>query len=365
MLVVSDGIEARIGSLTADRERFMPWRTIDGRGPCADERCRSSRCCIGAFSRSERLPRPVRVFHRLRGRRQRQVVKKIAGYHQFHAVNRRRGMHDDRQASRHRGGHGESASSGTRRVRQEPDDGVLCRAASMLHPEMENPTLVVLTDRNDLDDQLFGTFSRCHELLRQKPVQAETATHLRKLLEGRLRRRRLHDIQKFFPEEKGDKYPLLSDRRNIVVIADEAHRSQYDFIDGFARHMRDALPERIFHRLHRNADRDGRQEHAGGVRRLHQHLRHPARRGRQGDGADLLRKPAGEAGAEATTRGRRSTPISRRRLKARRLTSKEKLKTKWARTGGDGRRGEAAGADRQGHGEALRGRGSRRWTARR
>jgi type I restriction enzyme R subunit len=109
-------------------------------------------------------------------------------------------------------------------------------------PAMENPTIVVLTDRNDLDDQLFGTFSRCKDLLRQPPVQAESRAHLRELLSVAAGGVVFTTIHKFFPEEKGDRHPTLSQRRNVVVIADEAHRSQYDFIDGFARHMRDALP---------------------------------------------------------------------------------------------------------------------------
>jgi type I restriction enzyme R subunit len=104
----------------------------------------------------------------------------------------------------------------------------------------------VLTDRNDLDEQLFGTFSRCVDLLRQPPVQAESRAHLRQLLSVAAGGVVFTTIQKFFPEEKGDRHPVLSDRRNIVVIADEAHRSQYDFIDGFARHMRDALPHASF-----------------------------------------------------------------------------------------------------------------------
>ncbi len=116
----------------------------------------------------------------------------------------------------------------------------------ILHPEMENPTIVVLTDRNDLDDQLFGTFARCHDLLRQEPVQAESRADLRQRLRVAGGGVVFTTIQKFFPEEKGDRHPVLSDRRNIVVIADEAHRSQYDFIDGFARHMRDALPNASF-----------------------------------------------------------------------------------------------------------------------
>jgi type I restriction enzyme R subunit len=116
----------------------------------------------------------------------------------------------------------------------------------ILHPAMENPTLVVITDRNDLDDQLYGTFARCHELLRQQPVQAENRTQLRELLKTESGGVIFTTVQKFFPTSEEDQHPLLSDRRNIVVIADEAHRSQYDFIDGFARHMREALPNASF-----------------------------------------------------------------------------------------------------------------------
>ena len=113
-------------------------------------------------------------------------------------------------------------------------------------PAMANPTIVVLTDRNDLDDQLFGTFSRCQDLLRQPPVQAASRADLRAKLAVDSGGVVFTTIQKFFPEEKGDTHPALSQRRNIVVIADEAHRSQYDFIDGYARHMRDALPKASF-----------------------------------------------------------------------------------------------------------------------
>ena len=113
-------------------------------------------------------------------------------------------------------------------------------------PAMANPTIVVLTDRNDLDDQPFGTFSRCTDLLRQPPVQADSRAHLRELLRVDAGGVVFTTIHKFFPEAKGDGHPMLSARRNIVVIADEAHRSQYDFIDGFARHMRDALPNASF-----------------------------------------------------------------------------------------------------------------------
>jgi type I restriction enzyme R subunit len=116
----------------------------------------------------------------------------------------------------------------------------------ILDPAMANPTIVVLTDRNDLDDQLFGTFARCRDLLRQPPVQAENRADLRAKLSVASGGVVFTTIQKFFPEETGDRHPALSNRRNIVVIADEAHRSQYDFIDGFARHMREALPHASF-----------------------------------------------------------------------------------------------------------------------
>jgi type I restriction enzyme, R subunit len=116
----------------------------------------------------------------------------------------------------------------------------------ILAPEMENPTVVILTDRSDLDDQLFGTFARCRDLLRQPPVQATDRADLRAKLSIGSGGVVFTTIQKFLPEERGDRHPVLSERRNIVVIADEAHRSQYDFVDGFARHMRDALPNASF-----------------------------------------------------------------------------------------------------------------------
>ena len=116
----------------------------------------------------------------------------------------------------------------------------------VLQKELENPTIILLTDRNDLDDQLFGTFSRCNSLIRQEPKQADTREEVKELLKVSSGGIIFTTIQKFLPEEKGKKYPLLSDRRNIVVIADEAHRSQYDFIDGFAKNIRDALPNASF-----------------------------------------------------------------------------------------------------------------------
>ena len=168
-------------------------------------------------------------------------VKKIAGYHQYHAVNK--AIESTKKAV---------SPAGDKRV------GVIWhtqgsgKSLSMVFysgkiiQALDNPTLVVLTDRNDLDDQLFGTFSKCQGLLRQTPVQAENRPHLRDLLKVAAGGVVFTTIHKFFPDKEESKYPLLSDRKNIIVIADEAHRSQYDFIDGFARHMRDALPNASF-----------------------------------------------------------------------------------------------------------------------
>lgn len=169
------------------------------------------------------------------------LIKKMAAYHQFHAVQKAvectvNAVQGDHRAGViwHTQGSGKSLTM------------AFYAGKIIQHPAMENPTLVLLTDRNDLDDQLFGTFDSCQDLLRQKPVQAESRAHIRELLQVASGGVVFTTIQKFFPEEKGDQYPLLSERRNIVVIADEAHRSQYDFIDGFARHMRDALPNASF-----------------------------------------------------------------------------------------------------------------------
>ena len=163
-------------------------------------------------------------------------------------------------------------------------------------PAMANPTIVVLTDRNDLDDQLFTTFSRCADLLRQPPVQAESRADLRAKLTVQSGGVVFTTIQKFFPEEKGDRHPLLSSRRNIVVIADEAHRSQYDFIDGFARHMRDALPNASFIGFTGTPIELADASTPRRLRRPHQRLRHRPRGRGRGDGAHLLREPPGEAG---------------------------------------------------------------------
>lgn len=241
ILVVSDGLAARLGSLTADREWYLPWRTIEGEDLTPTTVSQLEVLLLGVFEKRRFLDliRHFIVFEEdLDG-----LTKKVAGYHQFHATRqavestiKAASPRGDRRAGVvwHTQGSGKSLTM------------VFYAGKLILHPALANPTIVVLTDRNDLDDQLFGVFSRCQEILRQKPVQAEDRAHLRELLQVASGGVVFTTIQKFFPEEKGDQFPQLSDRRNIVVIADEAHRSQYDFIDGFARHMRDALPGATF-----------------------------------------------------------------------------------------------------------------------
>jgi type I restriction enzyme R subunit len=241
LLVISDGYEARLGTTSSDWERFMTWRTITGQELIPPGSLQLETMLKGVFDKT-RLLDLVRNFIVFEDDGEK-VIKKIAAYHQFHAVNK--AVAKTVEASRTKGdqragvvwhtqGSGKSLSM------------VFYAGKIVQHPAMENPTIVMLTDRNDLDDQLFDTFSSCAALLRQKPVQAKDREHLRELLKVASGGVVFTTIQKFFPEEKGGKYPLLSDRRNIVVIADEAHRSQYDFIDGFAKHMRDALPKASF-----------------------------------------------------------------------------------------------------------------------
>jgi type I restriction enzyme R subunit len=264
VLVISDGLEARIGTLTADRDRFMPWRTIRGETLAPPEMPQLEVLIRGIFEpkRFLQLLRDFIVFEDEGGGK---LAKKMAGYHQFHAVNvavEETLRAAELQASviaeetgRYEAGRKPGGEPGDRRIGVIWHTQGAGKSLTMVfyagriirHPAMENPTIVVLTDRNDLDGQLFGVFSRCRELLGQEPVQAESRAHLRELLQNRQAGGIIFTtIQKFLPEERGDRYPVLSDRRNIVVIADEAHRSQYDFIDGFARHMRDALPNACF-----------------------------------------------------------------------------------------------------------------------
>jgi type I restriction enzyme, R subunit len=265
-LVISDGLEARMGTLTASRDRFMPWRTITGEKPEPPEKPQLEVLIKGVFepSRFLQLLRDFIVFEDEGGGK---LSKKMAGYHQFHAVNvavaetlRAAAMRDALVAELpglYETGRAAGGNPGDRRIGviwHTQGSGksltmVFYAARIARIPQMENPTIIVLTDRNDLDDQLFGVFCRCRELLGQDPIQAESRAHLRELLEGRQSGGIIFTtIQKFLPVGGSSAEPAhpLSTRRNIVVIADEAHRSQYDFIDGFARHMRDALPNASF-----------------------------------------------------------------------------------------------------------------------
>ena len=261
-LIVSDGVEARLGTLTAGWEWFKPWRTIEGDSVAPPETPQLRVLLEGVCERGRFLSliRNFIVYEDGGGA----PSKKMAGYHQFHAV---RAAVDEtlRAAGIARGGGVSERSQGYSAGREpsgEPGDrrvGVVWHTqgsgksltmafyagAIIQEPAMENPTVVVLTDRNDLDDQLFGAFSRCRGLLRQPPVQAASRADLRNRLSVQAGGVIFATIQKFFPEGAARAEPL-SERRNIAVIADEAHRSQYDFIDGFARHMRDALPGASF-----------------------------------------------------------------------------------------------------------------------
>ena len=240
LLVISDGTEARLGCLTSNRERFMPWRTVDGKEVAPKGNLELETLVRGMFEKGRFLDllRSFIVFEDDGST----ISKKVTAYHQFHAVNR--AVEATVKAASEKGdkrvgvvwhtqGSGKSLTM------------TFYAAKIARHSALANPTLVVLTDRNDLDGQLFGKFSVCQSLLRQTPVQAETREQLKELLKVASGGIVFTTIQKFLPE-KGEKYPLLTERRNVVVIADEAHRSQYDFIDGFARHMREALPNASF-----------------------------------------------------------------------------------------------------------------------
>jgi type I restriction enzyme R subunit len=299
VLVVSDGVEARVGALGSGREWFKPWRTITGAdfypspspSPRPDVHPSPSgrgdggegfrllpelQVVIEGIFAKRRFLDLVRDFIVFEDDGSGRLAKKMAGYHQFHAVQvavretlraaeLARADHVAEETGRYEAGRKPGGKPGDRRVGVVWHTQGSGKSLTMAfyagriirEPAMENPTIVVLTDRNDLDDQLFGTFSRCQDLLCQPPVQAESRKHLRELLSVAAGGVVFTTIQKFLPDVGADqrvrptegqaqRHATLSNRRNIVVIADEAHRSQYDFIDGFARHMRDALPNASF-----------------------------------------------------------------------------------------------------------------------
>ncbi|RFP52717.1 MAG: type I restriction endonuclease subunit R [Limnothrix sp. CACIAM 69d] len=248
-LITTDGLTARIGSLTADLERFMPWRTIDG---TAAPKGQPEMAVLieGVFAKQRFLDliQNFTVF----GDSGSGIRKIIAGYHQFHAVKK-------------------AITSTVSAIQGNQKAGVIWHTQGsgksflmafyagqlVRHPELQNPTIIIITDRNDLDDQLFGTFSMCRDLIRQTPQQANSREDLQTILNRAAGGVVFTTIQKFSPTPGETTYPMLSDRRNIIVIADEAHRSQYGFkakVDrstgdiayGFAKYLRDALPNASF-----------------------------------------------------------------------------------------------------------------------
>ena len=253
-IVISDGVNARVGTLTADEERFMMWRTIDGEDVAPSSQPQLEVLIKGMFEK-RRLMDIIKHFVLFQTDGD-NIVKILAGYHQYHATNK--------------------AIASTERAVQEQGDrkiGVIWHTqgsgkslsmvfyAGKLVLTLDNPTIVVVTDRNDLDDQLFATFSKSKDLLRQTPQQAESRKHLRELLSVESGGIIFTTINKFMPEDQEDTLPVLTERRNVIVIADEAHRSQYGFHAemvadknkgeaevkyGFAKYMRDALPNASF-----------------------------------------------------------------------------------------------------------------------
>ncbi|KKG49550.1 type I restriction endonuclease subunit R [Methanosarcina mazei] len=296
-MVISDGLEARSGSLSAGFTRFMAWKSSDGRGEASPLIGQLETLIKGMLEKTTLLDilRHFIVFEKSKkedsatGIITIQTVKKLASYHQYYAVNR--AVESTLRASGYAakenwdwdtsGIHYESPESyGLPGVKKQPvgdrKGGVIWhtqgsgKSLSMVFYTgkivlaMDNPTLVVITDRNDLDDQLFDTFAASKQLLRQEPVQAEDRDHLKQLLNVASGGIVFTTIQKFQPEE-GNVYPKLSDRKNIIVIADEAHRTQYGFkaknvdvkdeqgnvigkkiVYGFAKYTRDALPNATF-----------------------------------------------------------------------------------------------------------------------
>ena len=251
-LVTSDGLYARVGSLTANPERFMPWRAVDGSAVAPKGVPELETVIEGMFEKTRFLTliRDFTVF----GDTGSGIVKIVAGYHQFHAV--RHAVESTAAAT---------SPDGDRRIgviwhTQGSGKSLLMAFYAgqiIAHPAMENPTIVVITDRNDLDDQLFGAFAMCRDLLRQTPQQADSREDLQKVLTRPSGGVVFTTIQKFAPEQGETDYPVLTNRRNVVVIADEAHRSQYGFRAkvarktgeisyGFAKYLRDALPNASF-----------------------------------------------------------------------------------------------------------------------
>lgn len=274
ILVISDGVDARCGTIASDFDRFAPWRTIDGTTDMSNTGSDLEVLVKGIFDK-ERLLDYIRYFVVFEDDGL-TVTKKMAAYHQYWATNRsidRTLIACGLRSASTRGTSGlESDANPPSQPKPAPQQlqNVACmgnkrvgvvwhtqgsgKSLSMTfyagkiaqHVLMRNPTIVVITDRNDLDDQLFANFAGMTDLLRQTPSQASSHRHLRNLLSVASGSIVFTTIQKFLPNTSNTDDSLLSERDNIVVIADEAHRSQYDFIDGYAKHMRSALPNAAF-----------------------------------------------------------------------------------------------------------------------
>ncbi len=248
ILIISDGIEARAGTITSERERFMQWKTINGGKP--KKGLTEIEVLLRGMCDKKIILDIIKNF--IVFEKDKDVKKKVAAYHQYWAVNK-------------------SLESTNKAIKGNKKAGVVWHTqgsgksltmvfySGKLVREFDNPTIIVLTDRNDLDDQLFGTFGKCQDILRQTPTQANDRRELQKLLKVSSGGIVFTTIQKFFPEQDKEKYPILSERDNIIVIADEAHRSQYGFsakiLDkkdkalityGYAKYLRDALPNASF-----------------------------------------------------------------------------------------------------------------------
>jgi type I restriction enzyme, R subunit len=262
VLVASDGLDAKMGSLTAGWSRFMAWKTVDGvkedksTVPQIETLINGMLCPDVLLD----LVKQFTVFEKTKkedsktGLTSVETVKKIAAYHQYHAV--KKAVESTKDASREDG----SRKAGVVWHTQGSGKSLsMVFYSGKIVLELDNPTIVVITDRNDLDDQLFDTFAGSKQLLRQEPIQANNRAHLKKLLKTAGGGIIFTTIQKFSPEEISENFELLSERKNIVVIADEAHRSQYGFGAktlikngeaftkyGFAKYLRDALPNASF-----------------------------------------------------------------------------------------------------------------------
>ena len=271
LCIISDGMECKAGSISAGFSRFMAWKTADGKTEASSLRPQLEILLKGMLNPSTLLDlvRNFIVFEKSKkedpktGIIQIETVKKAAAYHQYYAVNKAvassiiaSGATGNKKGGVvwHTQGSGKSLSM------------VFYSGKLVTAPEMQNPTILVITDRNDLDDQLFDTFANSKQLLRQEPVQAKNREHLKELLKVASGGIVFATIQKFMPEDQKSVYEQLSERKNIVVIADEAHRTQYGFeasiknvkdketkekigeriAYGFAKYMRDALPNATY-----------------------------------------------------------------------------------------------------------------------